>query len=333
MCISITVKHLSSEIETAKQNSSLLPSRLSLQAPSLCTIDKPSEEYGVMMKDVIRILESNHQSLKNMLIAFEHMAHSMKIKAFVDIVQSKEYVTLNSVRTFFRCLAPHMNPVDCSILRALVRAADCEKAKQRLDEYLCMSENSVLPKNDTKSCVHPEPETSSLHDLDSANDVTTTLTVAHTAVVRSQPVADSSEIPVMARIAEDEMTWGKLRRIQSLLCGLFTIPPFTLPYKEAESGSIVVKWVTSQDILPNAQALDGGDLMLLRQEKIVSIQIGMNYTIPVVSQDYCVSIHLCMCVRIMFFILSPIELCVYWLSRGRIVCTIDKVNNAIPECK
>ena len=253
-----------------------------------------------MMRDVIRILESNYQSLKNMLIAFEHMAHSMKIKAFVDIVQSKEYVTLNSVRTFFRCLAPHMDPVDCSLLRALVRAADCEKAKQRLDEYLCMSANVVLTKNDTKSCIHPEPKALSLAALDSAKDETATLTVAHTAVVSSEPVADSSEIPVTATVAEDEMTWGKLRRIQSLLCGLFTIPPFTLPYKEAESGSIVVKWVTSQDILHNAPALDSGDLMLLHQEKIVSIQIGMKYTIPVVSQDYCISIHLCMCVHICY---------------------------------
>ena len=69
-----------------------------------------------MMRDVIKILESNHRSLKNMVIAFEHVAHSRKIKAFVYIVQSKEYVTLNSVRTFFRCLAPHMDPVDCSWL-------------------------------------------------------------------------------------------------------------------------------------------------------------------------------------------------------------------------
>ena len=261
-----------------------------------------------MMRDVIRILESNHWSLKNMLIAFEHIAHSRKIKAFVDIVQSKEYVTLNSVRTFFRCLAPHMDHVDCSLLKALVRAADCEKAKQRLDEYLCMSANVVLPKNDKKLCIHPEPKALSLTALDSAKDKTATLTMACTAVVNSEPMADSSEIPVTARVAEDEMTWGKLRRIQSLLCGLFTIPPFTLPYKEAQSGSIIVKWVTSQDILPNAQALDGGDLMLLRQEKIVSIQIGMKYTIPVVSHDYCVSIHLYMCVHIMFFVLLPIGL-------------------------
>ena len=68
-----------------------------------------------------------------------------------------------------------------------------------------MSANFIVT---TKLCIHPEPETLSLNDLDSVNDATATLTVAPTAVVSSEPVADSSEIPVMARVAVDEMTWG-----------------------------------------------------------------------------------------------------------------------------
>ena len=73
-----------------------------------------------------------------------------------------------------------------------------------------MSANFVLT---TKSCIHPEPKTLSLNDLDSANNATATLIVAPTAVVSSEPVTDSSEIPVTARVAVDEMTWGMRRSV------------------------------------------------------------------------------------------------------------------------
>ena len=98
---------------------------------------QPAIEFGKTMHDLTEILQSADGALKRMLAAFEHIAHYMKNKTYVSIVQSKAYEAVDSVQGLVRLLAPDLQPVDCSLLKALVEAAGVEQAIQRLDEYNC----------------------------------------------------------------------------------------------------------------------------------------------------------------------------------------------------
>ena len=232
------------------------------------------------MSDLTEILQSSNRALEKMLVAFEHMSYYMKNKTYITIVESEAYKAVNSVRTLFQLLAPHLNPVDCSLLSALVDASGSEKAMQRLKEYLSKSESLTLGKGSYVALV---PDTLS------RNGSTNLVPGDPRSNVKStDPVADSSPVPVTARVDAVEVSWGTFRYISSLLCGVFGVPPFALPYDEVDSGSVVIKWTTTKKMVLHIQStvLDDGDLKLLLQEKIVCIQVGTEYAVVVGSQDY-----------------------------------------------
>ena len=97
---------------------------------------------------------------------------------------------------------------------------------------------------------------------------------------------NASEVSVSATVERDEMSWGALRNIRSLLCGVFSIPHWALHYFENEQGSIVIRWVTSRKIASHIQSITlvDSDMDLLKQEMIVKVQVGTECTI--VSQSY-----------------------------------------------
>ena len=107
-------------------------------------------------------------------------------------------------------------------------------------------------------------------------------------VILSQPIARNDSLQITAKVAQDRVTWAEYDCKASLLCGLLRLPRFMLQYKGVEPGSVVVKWTTSEGLLPYilSNVMDDGDLQLLLQENIVSIQIGTEYTITVGSPKY-----------------------------------------------
>ena len=241
------------------------------------TISQPAIEFGKAMRDLTDILQSADGALRSMVIAFEHMAHYMKNSKYIDIVQSKEYKAVDSVRALFQVLAPHWKPVDCSLLRALVEAAGVEEAKKRLETYISSSKSLPLGNGSEKIYVPSKIDTLSQSDHDSTNDV-----------ISSQPVDDSTSVPVTTVVGANEMSWGAFRRIQSLLCGVLRVPSFALQYDGSEPGSVVIKCITSVEMLSHIQSirLDDSDMHLLLCEKIISIQIGKDYTIAIGTQEY-----------------------------------------------
>ena len=118
-------------------------------------------------------------------------------------------------------------------------------------------------------------ESASPHDPDPPSIPPTTL---------SQPTGSSDSLQISAKVAQDRVTWAEYDRKTSLLCGVLRIPPFMLQYIGVEPGSVMIKWVTSDGLLPYilSNMMDDGDLQLLLQENIVRIQIGFQYTITVV---------------------------------------------------
>ena len=244
-------------------------------------MDQASIDYGVMMGNLINILENYEDSLNKMKIVFMHMAHYAKFKVYTDIVQSEEYRTVDSVGNFFELLAPYLKTPDCSLLKALVHATQCEGAMQILQEFLDKSSNVVLE----HSCISPPDN---VPESESDNE----------SVITSEPIADSNTVPIKARMSVDEMSWGMLRHAQSFLCGLLRVPQSALLYKNNGSGSVIIKWTTSKKIAVHMQSvvLDDGDMELLLQERIVSVQVGLNYKISVGNQEYwrvshCMGVH------------------------------------------
>ena len=231
------------------------------------------------MTNLIEILENYENSLIRMKTAFEHMVHYMEHDKLTNIVQSAKYRAIATVVAFFQLLARLLKTPDCSLLGALVHATNCERANQILQEYLDKSSNSSMSPPDNV----PESE--------SDNE----------SVIASEPIAaDSSAVPITARMSVAVISCGMLRHAQSLLCGLFRVPQFALQYNEVESGSVIIKWTTSKKIAVHMQSvvLDDGDMELLLQERIVSVQVGLNYKIFVGNQEYWRVSH-CMGVVIM----------------------------------
>ena len=236
-------------------------------------VDQASIDYGVMMTKLTEILENCENSLKRMKTAFVHMVHHMEHEVYTNIIQSEKYRAVVSVETFFELLAPYLKSPDCSLLKALVCATNCERAIQRLEKYLDKSRNLVL---DDSSPPDNAPES------EMENESVT--------VITSEPIAaDFSAVPITARMSVAEVSWGMLRHAQSLLGGLFRVPQFALQYSdEVESASVIIKWTTSMKIAVHMQSvlLDDGDLKLLLQERIVSVHVGMDYKISVGNQEY-----------------------------------------------
>ena len=242
-----------------------------------------------MMNDLVQILEKSDNSLKSMQVTLEHMA--VENGPCFDFVHSKEYENICSVRIFFRRLAPHLKPLDCSLLRALVRAAQCEEAMQRLNDYLHATNNVVLTKASEESVVPSEPD-HMLQYAGTPDSVATPSipTTISTPVISSQPTADPDAVPVEVTVESDvdEVTCGLCRGMQSLLCGMFRVFPFSLQYDGLEPGSVIIKWSTSKRNASRMQAilLDDGDLKLLLRENIVSIRVGKEYTVIVGEKEY-----------------------------------------------
>ena len=277
------------EVEKCRSNTSHVPHALSPGQPYV-EISQPVIEFGKTMCDLTQILEASDRALTNMLVAFEQMAYYMKSEAYMAIVNSNQYKAVDSVRTFFRLLAPHWKPVDCSLLNALVDAASCEKATKRLNEYLSKSHNVVLGSDDEEVSYNNEPETSAHHMVSQGSKkdvkaslrdavpalpaVASTLTMVSepaadsTFITCSQPHANSSAVPVLATVAADELNWGSLRAMKSLLCGIFRVPPFALQYDKSGKGSVVIHLVTSKKIASHIKSimLDDRDMNLLLQE-------------------------------------------------------------------
>ena len=225
------------------------------------------------MAKLIEILENYKNSLNRMKTAFEHMAHHMEHEVFTDIVQSEKYRAVVSVIAFFQLLARYLKTPDCSLLRALVCATNCERANQILQEYLDNSSNLVLD-NSYTSPPDNAPE-------------------SKRSVITSEPIAESDchTVPITVRLSVDKMSWGMLRHAQSLLCGLFRVPQFALQLSdEVKSGSVImILWTTSMKIAVHMQSvmLDDGDMKLLLQERFtVKVQVGKDYKISVGKQDY-----------------------------------------------
>ena len=267
---------------------------------------QPAFEFGKVMCDLIEILQNTDKALELMVDTFEYMARYMESKVYKSLVTSNEYKAVNSVRTFFRLLAPYLEPVECSLLTKLVAASCCEKAIKRLDEYLLRSQTGLLGKNDEKvpvlsshdlmpekyqlpresvrdsNLTSPEPKCS--------NPVAAPENNAQAPIIHSQPVPNAEEVPVVTTVAANQLSWGALRDKCRALCGVFSIPCWALRYLKNDEGSVVIWWVTSTKIASHIQSivLDDSDMDLLKREMIVKVQVGTEYTI--VSEQYVVTV-------------------------------------------
>ena len=293
-------------------------------------IPKFMQEFGVMVCDVILILERYEGALTRMLITFEQMVLPMKCETYTSLVKSEEYRNVRSVRTLFQLLGPYWKPVDCSLLEMLVEATMCKAAIDRLRKYLGTKheagrnvalgeegDNIHVPlsaatgeDDPVTTNVQGSPPKESPPSTKSATITSASCAPDHSPphgngsasphrsdppdqppesdVILSQPKVQKDSQLITAKVAQDRVSWAEYDCKASLLCGLLRLPRFMLQYEGVEPGSVVIKWTTSKGLLPYilSNVMDDGDLQLLLQENIVSIQIGTEYTITVGSPKY-----------------------------------------------
>ena len=289
------------------------------------SIGQPVYDFSVMVCDIVEILQCYDKALKRMCITFEQMASVMRSVSYTAIIKSKQYRNITSVETLFTLLAPHWNPVDCSLLVALVNATRCIAAIQRLDSYLSSRNETkqtvVLNKGIDVSSVptivedatvttqvlqespsngsapshnysieSDAPKSSPPQDADSDSP--------HPLLPPDQPPEDNAvpvqhkmdtdSLQVTAKVDQEQITCAEYDRKTSFLCGILRLPRFMMQYIGVEPGCVAIKWITSDGLLSHIllNALDDGDLQLLLDEKIISVQVGSDYTITAGSQRY-----------------------------------------------
>ena len=325
MCVCMTT-----EIEAKKQTSTSFSANSSDTIPR-DKISHPMHDISSVACNITQLLQHCDGALERMLITFKQVTIVMKSVTHTALVNSKEYDNINSVRAFFRLLTPYWNPVDCSLLAALVKASECKAAIRRLQAYLS-STNKVgedvvlgeeikdsdilLPAVTGKdvSVTVPEFQESPPNGSPPSNKSATTASPAsapdhsppHSAgsgsphhsdppdqppeadITLSQPTALKDSLLITAKVAQDRVTLAEYDRKASLLCGLLRLPRFMLQYEGVEPGSVVIKWITSEGLLPYilSNMVDDGDLQLLLQENIVKVQVGSEYIITVGSRAY-----------------------------------------------
>ena len=319
------------EMESNKCTSAISPNSFTTCFSTLTppeSICLPIYDFGVMVWDIVEILQRNNVNLERLLFIFEQMASALKSVTYTAIIKSKEYRNVNSVQALFRLLAPHWNPVDCSLLVALVNATRCTEAIQRLKDYLISrsetKRNVVLGKDTDVPAVitagvdvtfsvpvfqqpspngsapsqthgtmpvgsdesnHSPPHTvdsGSLHLLLPPNQAPEHNTAG------SHSGTDRDSLQITAKFDEEQITWPEYDHKTAFLCGILRLPRFILQYTGVEPGCVAIKWITSDGLLSHilSNALDDGDLQLLLDEKIISVQVGSDYTITVGSQRY-----------------------------------------------
>ena len=329
LCTDVTRNIPTTEIECKKRTPTI--SQRSSPPCSPPMIPKFMQEFGMMVCDVILILERYEGALKRMLITFEQMVLPMKSETYTALVKSKEYSNVHSVRALFQLLGPYWKPVDCSLLEMLVEASMCKEAIDRLQQYLSnkneAGRNMVLGEEGDNNHVPLSPATgedhpvtpkvhrvlpkkrppsnksatmlssnvfnhSRLHSAGSASPHQSDATDQSPTsdVILSQPKVQKDSLLITAKVAQDRVTWAEYDHKAFLLCGLLRLPRFMLQYEGVEPGCITIKWTTSEGLLPyilsNTCTMDDGDLQLLLQENIVSIQIGIICTITAGSPRY-----------------------------------------------
>ena len=271
------------EIETEKLHSTTLTKHHESPKPEQSSygFSQASRYYGIMMTDLISILECNKDSVKSMRACFDHMVQHADEKIYLDLIESSEYEKTNSVQSFFKLLRPYLKLHDCSLLKTLVQATKCEKAMKRLTKYLHITKNVKLKLGQDFSA-SPALERPSLEDPFIPESKAANSATLPQPVVRSEPTVDHSPVPVTTTVAADEMSWGMLREIKKLVCGIFRVPQFSMQFDCAEpTGSVTIKWATSKKISSQMQSivLDDGDKKLFLRENIASMQVGMEYTV------------------------------------------------------
>jgi len=132
---------MTTEIEAKKRASTSFSANSSDTIPQ-DKISQPMHDFSSMVCDIVQLLQHCDGALERMLITFKQVAIVMKSVTYTALVNSEEYDNINSVRAFFRLLTPYWNPIDCSLLAALVKASECKAAIQRLQAYLS-SRNKV----------------------------------------------------------------------------------------------------------------------------------------------------------------------------------------------
>ena len=298
-------------------------------------IPKFMQEFGMMVCDIILILECYEGALKRMLITFEEMVLLMKRETYTALVKSEEYRNVHSVRALFQLLGPYWKPVDCSLLemlqcvrRRLLGSKKTSVTRMRQGKlwfWVEEGENIHVPLSVATGKNHPV--TSKVQELlpkkspPSSNSTTAMLSSnvfnhspLHNAgsatphhpdptgqpptsdMILSQPKVQKDSLLISAKTAQNKVTWAEYDCKASLLCGLLRLPHFMLQYEGVEPGCVMIKWITSECLLPYilSNIMDDGDLQLLLQENVVSIQIGTEYTITVGSPKYwkvSISIH------------------------------------------
>ena len=276
--------------------------------------------FGILLSDLTSLLEKYEGALENMKSTFQFIATIMKSKAYYALLCSKHYKKIKSVKYFFLLLAKYCTPVDCSLLNAVVKATHCQPAIERLQAFLCsrdvdeemtklmqqsqiasstseaslpaptVTSSQLLNDAPTKRITEKNTATSSLHFTDKSESPSINnreINVENSAI-SIQPQVQPHTLNIHVKVAQNSLTLAEYEHKTDILCGALRIPRSFLQLLGLDPGSVIIKWVTSEGLLPylKSRVIRDADLLLLLKESLVSIKIGSEYSIQIGNPEF-----------------------------------------------
>ena len=276
--------------------------------------------FGALLKDLSLLLEQHEGALDNMILTFKFIAKLTKSKSYYNVLQSKHYRSIKSVKHFFLLLTKFWKPVDCSLLITLVEATSCNPAIERLQSFLSnrdvkedmtkLIEQSQVPTVTSEASIPVSTTTTSppVNDAptqleEKSNSLSSICSGDHVGpptsnsekndkesiVISTQPQSHQPDsLNVHATVAQNGLTLAEYEHKTNILCGALKMPRYLLQLVGLDPGSVIIKWVTSKGMLPylKSRVICDADLLLLLKENITTIQIGTEYCIQIGSAEF-----------------------------------------------
>ena len=250
------------------------------------SIIQSHSDFAIFMSDITEMLEENPKTLTRMKRALKNLVLPLpyRIGRLAHIVKSKEYQEATTVDMFLELLAPHWSPVDCSLLQTLVRASHCQPAVRKLEEFL--SEQKKISR--FLILQQAQQQVDKTHDQSATTQGEPSPTLLQVESEYSQAQQHKSYQEVTLKVDKSVLTMKDYDEMADHLSSTLKLPRYSFTVEKIETGSIVIIWQISRELIPYIQSIriSDGELKILAKQRILEIRITGIIIIYIPSLEY-----------------------------------------------
>ena len=230
-----------------------------IEAKVAITVSKTCKKFSVVMAKIIDALHAHEGALERMKDCIDQM-HLLEPSCRLTRIISASVREATTVRQLFHLLGKHWNCIDVDLLQSILQAADCNPALKLLAEFL-EDRDCSLPIKDLIKEINKSSST------------------------ESKGRSDPNCIELKASVEVDSMNLEEYSEKKAAICGTLEVPLESLTLTQIESGSFILTWQMSAELVKHVQSVQVSDanLHFLARQYITEISIEGCYNLPIPS--------------------------------------------------